>query len=192
MKRAVFLDRDGTINYDVGYLNHPDQLEFIPGAVEAIRMLREAGFSIVVITNQAGIAKGLIPEEQLPKINAAFSRMLDEVDAACDGLYYCPHHPEGKVEDYARACDCRKPAPGMLLQAAEDLDIDLVRSYVVGDKSSDVQLGHNVGATAVMVLTGHGRDEQKQYPADYTPPHYTCNTLYEAAQWILEQEGRDS
>jgi D-glycero-D-manno-heptose 1,7-bisphosphate phosphatase len=186
MKQAVFLDRDGTINRDIGYLNHPDQLELIPGAAEAIRLLNNASFLAVVITNQAGVAKGLIPEEQLPAIQEAFFSLLQKEGAEIDGYYFCPHYPEGSVEKYACPCECRKPAPGLLVKASEDMNIDLKSSYVVGDKVSDVQLAHNVEATAVLVLTGYGRDELNRYPKEYAPPHYTCNDLYEAVQWILK------
>ena len=187
MKKTVFLDRDGTINQDIGYLNHPDQLELIPRAADAIRLLNDAGFLVVVITNQAGVAKGLIPEEQLPAIQEAFFSLLQKEGAEIDGYYFCPHYPEGSVEKYTCSCECRKPAPGLLLKASEDMDIDFKRSYVVGDKVSDVQLAHNVGATGVLVLTGYGRDELNRYPEDYAPSHYTCNDLYDAVQWILKQ-----
>ncbi len=188
MNRAVFLDRDGTIIHDVGYLNHPDRLSLIPGALESIRMLRAWGYLVVVVTNQAGIAKGLIEPDMLPEIHRAFAALLRQGGAEVDGIYFCPHHPEGCVEQYARACSCRKPAPGMLLQAADDHDIDLTRSYVVGDKVSDVQLGHNAGAAAIMVLTGYGREHLNSYPAGCRPPDFICSNLFEAAQWVLQQE----
>ncbi len=187
MRPAIFLDRDGTINQDVGYLNHPDQLELIPGAARALKILNSAGFPIVIITNQAGVAKGLIAEEQLPAIKEAFFEILEKQGLKVDGYYYCPHHPGGSVEKYAQKCECRKPAPGLLLKASRDLNIDLKRSYVVGDKASDVQLAHNVGATGIMVLTGHGREDLRTYPEDYALPHHTCKDLYEAVQWILRQ-----
>lgn len=187
LRPAVFLDRDGTINQDVGYLNHPDQLELIAGAAAAVRLLNRAGLAVVVISNQAGIAKGLIREEMMPVIHAAFVNMLAREGAAIDGFYYCPHHPEGTIAPYARTCDCRKPAPGLARRAASELGLDLGSSYVVGDKVSDVRLAHNVGASAVMVKTGHGSHELQTYPADCGPPRYVARDLSDAVQWILQQ-----
>ncbi len=188
MKPAVFLDRDGTINRDVGYVNHPDQLELIPRSAEAIRMLNNAEHPVVVITNQAGIAKGIFREEDLPTVHEAFVQMLAGEGARIDGFYFCPHHPAGTVEKFTRTCACRKPAPGLLHQAGRDMNIELSQAWVVGDKASDVQLAHNVGATAVMVLTGHGSSQWREYPSACTAPHHVCNNLYEATQWILNSK----
>jgi len=172
MKQAVFLDRDGTINVDVGYLSHPDQFTLLPHALEALRLLSDSGLTLVIITNQAGVARGLIPPERLPVIQRAFLGMMRANDIPIAGYYSCPHHPEGVLPEYRCECECRKPAPGLLLQAARELDIDVQRSYVVGDKASDVQLAHNAGATGILVLTGEGRKHQHSYPPEYTPPAY--------------------
>jgi len=184
--QAVFLDRDGTINTEVGYLNHPDQLELIPRSALAIKLLNEAGFKTVVITNQAGIAKGLLQETLLPEIHRRLSVLLDEEGARIDAFYYCPHHPEAAVEQYRIECQCRKPFPGMVLQAAAELGIDMTRSYVIGDKSCDIALAHNVGARAIMVMTGYGPIELKRHrEAHLAPPHFTAHDLYDAVQFIL-------
>ena len=184
--QAVFLDRDGTINTEVGYLNHPDQLELIPGSALAIKLLNEAGFKTVVITNQAGIAKGLLQENQLPEIHRRLSALLDKEGARIDRFYYCPHHPEAVVEQYRMECQCRKPLPGMVLQAANELGIDATRSYVIGDKSCDIELAHNVGARAIMVMTGYGPVELSRLrEAQLTLPHFTAADLYDAVQCIL-------
>lgn len=184
--KAVFLDRDGTINTDVGYLNHPDQLELIPRSALAIKLLNEAGFKTVVITNQAGIAKGLLQETLLPEIHKRLSVLLDEEGARIDKFYYCPHHPEAAVEQYRMDCQCRKPFPGMVLQAANELGIDATRSYVIGDKSCDIELAHNVGARAIMVMTGYGPVELNRLrEAHLAPPHFTAHDLYGAVQFIL-------
>lgn len=184
--QAVFLDRDGTINTEVGYLNHPDQLELIPRSALAIKLLNEAGFKTVVITNQAGIAKGLLQENQLPEIHRRLSALLDKEGARIDRFYYCPHHPEAVVEQYRMECQCRKPFPGMVLQAANELGIDATRSYVIGDKSCDIELAHNVGARAIMVLTGYGPVELNRLrEAQLAPPHFTAADLYDAVQYIL-------
>jgi len=184
-KKAVFLDRDGTVNREVHYLSHPDQLELLEGAAASIALLNQAGFLVVVITNQAGVAKGFIRDDALPLIRDAFMGLLENQGACIDGYYQCPHHPEGTVKEYTRTCDCRKPAPGLLFQASRDLDIDLSRSYVVGDKLSDVMLAQHVGATGIMVLTGHGRNELGSYPETVPPPDYTGRDIYDAVQWIL-------
>jgi len=182
MKRAVFLDRDGTINEDVNYLNHPDQIELISGSAEGIKLLSENGFIVVVITNQSGVARGIIEEEKLPLIKDRFCRLLEEKGAKIDGYYYCPHYLKGKVEKYAVKCDCRKPAPGMLKQAAEDLDIDLKGSYVVGDKVCDIELGKNVGAVSILVKTGYGKSEAENCESS---SDHTAENLLDAAQWII-------
>ncbi len=188
MTRAVFLDRDGTINVDVGYLNHPDQMELIPRAGDAIRLLNEAGFKAVVVTNQAGIARGLLQEELLPAIHQRLSALLDQEKARIDGYYYCPHHPEAAIEQYRIACQCRKPFPGLIRTAAADLGIDVARSWVIGDKSCDIELAHNVGAGAVMVMTGYGKTELALHEeSQRQPPHHIAADLYAAAQWILRE-----
>jgi D-glycero-D-manno-heptose 1,7-bisphosphate phosphatase len=184
--KAVFLDRDGTINTDVGYLNHPDQLELIPRSALAIKLLNEAGFKTVVITNQAGIAKGLLQETLLPEIHQRLSMLLDKEGARIDRFYYCPHHPEAAVEQYRMDCQCRKPFPGLVLEAAAELGIDATRSYVIGDKSCDIEIAHNVGARAIMVMTGYGPVELNRLrEAHLAPPHFTAADLYDAVQCIL-------
>lgn len=189
--QAVFLDRDGTINTDIGYLNHPDQLELIPRAAHAIKLLNDAGFITVVITNQAGIAKGFLHEALIPEIHNRLSALLNTENARIDRFYYCPHHPEAAVEHYRIACQCRKPLPGLVFQAARELEIDVLHSYVVGDKSCDIELAHNVGATAIMVLTGYGtRELTKHREANLKPPHYIAPDLYDAVQLILNDSSK--
>jgi len=190
MTRAIFLDRDGTINTEAGYLNHPDQVQLIPRAGAAIKLLNKAGFIVIVITNQAGIAKGLVREELLPAIHQKLAQLLARQGAAIDGFYYCPHHPEGTVEQYKISCDCRKPLPGMLLRAARELSIDLSASYVIGDKSCDIELGRNAGAPSILVLTGYGVTELARHrEARLAPPDYIALDLYDAAYWILKESG---
>jgi len=183
MKKAVFLDRDGTINKEVNYLNHPDQIELIPGSAEGIKLLNDNGFTVVVITNQSGVARGIIEEEKLFLIKDRLCSLLKEKGAGIDGYYYCPHYLQGKVKKYAVKCDCRKPDPGMLKQAAENLDIDLKGSYVVGDKVCDIELGKNVGAVSIMVKTGYGESEAKNCEPS---PDHTAENLFDAAQWIIK------
>jgi len=189
MKPAVFLDRDGTINVDVGYLCHPDQITLLSNAVEGLRLLHDHGLALVIITNQAGVARGLIPPERLSVIQRAFLRLMRSHAIPVAGYYCCPHHPEGIVAEYRRVCECRKPAPGLVLQAARELELDLERSYVIGDKASDVQLAHNTHTTGILVLTGEGRQHLESYPPDFKPPHMVCDDLYDAARWIVGREG---
>jgi D,D-heptose 1,7-bisphosphate phosphatase len=192
MNLAVFLDRDGTVNVDVGYLCHPDQITLLSRAIEGLQVLRDCGLALVIITNQAGVARGLIPPEQLPVIQRAFLRLMRSHAIPIAGYYACPHHPEGILPAYRRVCDCRKPAPDLVLQAARELDLDVQRSYVIGDKPSDVQLAHNTGATGILVLTGEGRKHLDNYPPDFGTPHMVCADLYEAAKWIAARESKDS
>ena len=155
-RRAVFLDRDGTINVDHGYVCRAEEFEIIPGAPEAIRRLRDAGFQVIVVTNQAGIARGYYGETELHALHCHLDRELERSGTAIDAYYYCPHHPEQGIGPFRRDCECRKPLPGMLRQAAADRAIDLEGSYLVGDKLSDIQAGLAAGCTPILVLTGYG------------------------------------
>lgn len=187
-QRAVFLDRDGTICEDLGYINSINQIHLIPKSAEAIRLLNQKGFRVVVITNQSGVARGVIPEENLANIHAELLRQLKEEKAFLDGMYYCPHHPTDGYPPYLQDCTCRKPGTGLLERAALDLDLDLTVSYMVGDHFSDVECGKRVGAKTVLLLTGHGRqtlERQQEWPFQ---PDYIAHDLYEAVLWILQQE----
>jgi D-glycero-D-manno-heptose 1,7-bisphosphate phosphatase len=190
MKRAVFLDRDGTVNEEVGYLSDLNQLRLIPGAAAAIRRLNEAGLLVVLVTNQSGVARGYFPESFVHETHALLGRMLEAAGARLDGIYYCPHHPKAGSTDLTRECDCRKPATGLLDRAAADLHIDLVRSYMVGDKWSDVELGQRAGCRAVLVRTGFGHDDPGNVrPSGLREPDCTSHDLAEAVDWILGQSG---
>jgi D-glycero-D-manno-heptose 1,7-bisphosphate phosphatase len=151
--RAVFIDRDGTINVDKDYLTDPDDIEFIEGSPEAIRLANDLGLKVVVISNQSGVARGLMSESQVESVNAQLIRMLRDKGATVDAMYYCPHHP-----DYGERvkCNCRKPDIGMLLKAKEKFDLDLGKSFVIGDKWSDIKCGENAGARTSLVKTGYG------------------------------------
>jgi D-glycero-D-manno-heptose 1,7-bisphosphate phosphatase len=188
MNPAVFLDRDGTINEDVGYLNHPDQLSLLPHAIEGLRLLCDSGLLLVIVTNQSGVARGLIPPGQLSVIEQAFRELLRSNAIPLAGYYTCPHYPDAKLCKYRSTCDCRKPAPGLVHQAARELNIDVERSWVIGDKASDVQLAHNAGARGILVLTGEGQKHLDAYPTEYSPPNAVCRDLVEAAHWIIAHE----
>ena len=186
-RRAVFLDRDGTINQEVGYLHRVEDFVFIPGAPEAIRLLRGAGFLVVVVTNQAGIARGLYDEAALERLHEHLAVELAAAGTGIDASYFCPHHPRHGVGPYQVDCACRKPLPGMLLQAAADLGIALADSWLVGDKLSDIQAGLAAGCRPVLVRTGYGTATEPSLPAGVT----ACDDLLAAARLILAGEGRE-
>lgn len=152
---AIFLDRDGTINVDHGYVHEIDNFQFIDGVIDAMRELKEMGFALVIVTNQSGIARGMYSEEQFMQLTEWMDWSLADRDIDLDGIYFCPHLPDASVENYRQQCDCRKPQPGMILSAAEELDIDLAASYIVGDKIDDVMAGKAAGVgKTVLVRTG--------------------------------------
>jgi len=155
-KKAIFLDRDGVINKEVSYLSNPNDFEFIEGSIEALKILKQKGFLIIIITNQAGIARGFFTEETLEAIHSKMIRILKQNNIELDDIYYCPHHP-----DFTGLCDCRKPNTGMLLKAQLEYNIDLTNSYIVGDTLNDIQTGKAARCKTVLVLTGYGKEEQK-------------------------------
>lgn len=181
---AVFLDRDGTIVREVDYLRRPDRMRLLPHAADAIRRLRHGGFAVVLATNQSGIARGLLTEADLADIHEALRRRLARRRARLDGIYYCPHHPEFGGAAYRRECDCRKPAPGMLLRAAWELGLDLARSFAVGDSERDLEAGRRAGCRTVLVRTGYGRAAEARGAA----ADHVADDLAAAADWILRRE----
>ena len=186
MRPAVFVDRDGTIIEEAGYLDRFDLIVPYPWSARALRDLETAGYAIVVVTNQAGVARGIFDERFVQQVHERLDAMLRAEGVHVDGYYYCPHHPEGIVDGYRRVCDCRKPAPGLVRAAARDLDLDLSRSYVIGDKWLDVGLAQNVGATGILVRTGYGRGVESA-PPDGVRAEAVADTLLEAAAWILSR-----
>jgi D-glycero-D-manno-heptose 1,7-bisphosphate phosphatase len=181
---AVFLDRDGTLIEDVGYLDTLDRVTFFPWTVDTIRALNHAGLAVVVVTNQSGIARGLFTEAFVEETHRHLAARLAAGGARVDAYYYCPHHPRGTVDPYSRRCDCRKPAPGLINRAVNELGLDAARSFVVGDKWLDVQLGHAVGARAILVRTGTGAVEERR-PPDGVTADAVVDNLAAAASWIL-------
>ncbi len=187
-KPAVFLDRDGTINEQMGYINHTCRFQLLPGAAEAIKKLNDAGIPVVVVSNQSGLARGYFPEELLVAVHEKMNKLLAEAGAHVDGIYYCPHHPEAKEERFRVECNCRKPKPGLVLQASEEMGLDPKQSYVVGDRWSDIKTAANCGATSILVRTGYGRgDEQYIGPHQEIQPDFKADDLSEAVAWILNQ-----
>jgi D-glycero-D-manno-heptose 1,7-bisphosphate phosphatase len=186
VKPAVFLDRDGTLIEDVGYLDRLDRIAFFPWTVDAIRALNRAGLAVVVITNQSGIARGLFTEAFVEETHRHLSARLAAGGARIDAYYYCPHHPDGVVEAYRYRCDCRKPAGGMVNQAVGDLGLDPARSFVVGDKWLDVGLARTVGARGILVRTGTGATEEAR-PQPGISADAIVDNLAAAASWILRK-----
>ncbi len=176
---VVFLDRDGTINEEVGYLSNPSDLRLIPGAASGIQALNQAGFKIIIVTNQSGLARGYFSLSTLEEIHR---RLLDELalrGAYIDGIYFCPHHPE-------EGCNCRKPRTGLVERAIRELGLDISRAYVVGDKKIDLLLAKNIGAKAVLVLTGYGQHELALLKKEKTVfPDIIAADLKEAAKLII-------
>ena len=186
MKPAVFLDRDGTINEQMGYINHIDRFHLLDGVTDAIRRLNIAGIPVVVVTNQSGLARGYFPESLLEEVHRKMELLLALDNAHVDGIYVCPHHLEAKEAKFRVDCDCRKPKKGLFVRAARELGLDLARSYVVGDRWSDLKAAASFGARGILVLTGYGRGDYEYIgPQQQIQPHYVAENLQEAVDWIL-------
>jgi D-glycero-D-manno-heptose 1,7-bisphosphate phosphatase len=180
MRRAVFLDRDGTINIEKDYLYRVTDFEFIPGVPEAIRILNQSGFMVVVVTNQSGVARGYYTEDDVTNLHRHINRELEAHHAHVDAWFYCPHHPDGRGS-YALPCRCRKPLPGMLQEAAARFNIDLELSIMIGDKRADIEAGEAAGCRTILVRTGYGATDER-----YAAPHtLVCNDLLSAVK-VLE------
>jgi D-glycero-D-manno-heptose 1,7-bisphosphate phosphatase len=186
---AAFLDRDGTIIEEVGYLDRPDRLDLYPWSIAAIRALNLAGLRVVLVTNQSGIARGFFTPEMLERIHAHMDDLLAAGGARIDAYYYCPHHPDGKVPEFAMKCECRKPGPGLVERAVRELGIDPRESVVIGDRWLDVALARAVGARGVLVRTGYGVTEEGRPPQGLSADAVVDN-LAGAASWVLQNLGR--
>jgi len=187
-RRAVFIDRDGTISEEVGYVNHPSRYRVFPYAAEAIRRLNEAGWLAILVTNQAGVARGYFTEDVIGAVHTLLTRELERGGARLDAIYYCPHHPSVGEPPYRFDCDCRKPRPGLIRRAADDLDIDLAGSWMVGDRYSDTELALNAGTRAALVLSGYGRGEWEYQRAAWRhQPDLVAENLLEAVQTITKE-----
>jgi D-glycero-D-manno-heptose 1,7-bisphosphate phosphatase len=185
LKRAVFLDRDGTLNHDVGYTHKIEDLRLLDGVVEGLQLISEMGFSLIVTTNQAGIARGYFTEQQMHDFNRHLLEIFRFYSIIIDGIYFCPYHATAGIGSYKRESNWRKPQPGMILQAAKDRQIDLSRSYAIGDKKSDILAGQAAGCTSILVLTGLAGTDQVEATA---LPDYVASDLLEAAKIIKDTE----
>ncbi len=192
MHPAVFLDRDGTISEEVGYVNHIDRFRLYPWSAGAIALLNRAGLKTILVTNQSGVARGYFPESLLASVHEKMVSELARDGARLDAIYYCPHHPDGCVPGFTMTCDCRKPANGMILRASRELSLDLRSSYVVGDRYNDLAAGISCGARTILVLSGYGRGEY-QYQRETWPrqPEYIARDLLQAAEWIAGDAASD-
>ena len=189
MRPAVFIDRDGTMLDELGYVTPASEIRIYPFAADAIARIGAAGWPVVVITNQGGIALGLYDHAFVDATHAELARTIAQSGAEITGWYYCPHHPEGKVPEFTQACECRKPGIGMLQAAARDLALDLAASWVIGDQWRDIELAHRAGARSVLVRTGYGATLEADWPADVAPPTIVCDDLLAAATHIV-QDGK--
>ena len=181
LRPAVFLDRDGTLCEEVGYLNHVSRFRMFPFATAALRRLNDAGYPVIIVSNQSGVARGYFPESLVQQVNQVMVRRLSEAGAKVDAVYYCPH---GSSDN----CDCRKPKTGMPERAVREHCIDLQRSFVVGDRYGDIQLAHNAGARVILVRTGYGEGEIAWHSAEWSAaPDFIAGDLTEAVDWILRQ-----
>jgi len=183
---AVFLDRDGTINAEVGYLDSLEKLKIIPEAFEAIRLINQNGMKAVVITNQSGVARGLFSEEFVQTVHAIIQEQLKARKAFIDAFYHCPHHPTEGQGVYLQTCNCRKPAPGLLFKAADEMEIDLGRSYMIGDMPKDVEAAKKAGAKGILVRTGYGQEHR----AFDVEPDYIAGNILDAVRWILKDKDK--
>jgi D-glycero-D-manno-heptose 1,7-bisphosphate phosphatase len=188
-RRAVFIDRDGTISEEVGYVNHPSRYRVFPYSAEAVRMLNAAGWLAILITNQAGVARGYFAESVIADVHALLADELQSGGARLDAIYYCPHHPTVGEPPYRLDCDCRKPLPGLVRRAAAEFDIDLAASWMVGDRYGDVEFARNAGVRPAFVLSGYGRGEWEYQRAAWRhEPELVADNLLEAVREILRRE----
>lgn len=188
MTRAVFIDRDGTLSEEVGYINHPERFRLFPYAGEAIRRLNESGWLAIVTTNQAGVARGYFSEEMIETVHKDMEDRLALYGARLDAIYYCAHHPSVGEQPYRVDCNCRKPKPGLITQAAADFDIDLKNSWMVGDRYSDIQMARNAGVKSAFVLSGYGRGEWEHQRQWWTEqPDMVAENLLQVVLTIIEE-----
>ncbi|MBI3932483.1 MAG: HAD family hydrolase [Acidobacteria bacterium] len=181
------MDRDGTLSHEVGYVNHPSRFRLYPWSVDAVRLVNRGGYLAVVVTNQAGVARGYFPESVIHEVHGVLKAAMDAGGARLDGVYYCPHHPSVGEPPYRLDCDCRKPRPGLLKRAAAELGIDMARSWVVGDRLGDLELAWSVGAKGAMVKSGYGLGEMTYHaPRWARPPDLVADHLLEAVERILD------
>ena len=190
--KALYLDRDGTLIQERGHISSPRQVRFITGADKALRIFRKHGFSIVVISNQSGVARGILTENQVKKVNQHIRAALEKKGVEVEEIYYCPHHPDFGSSKYRRNCRCRKPAPGMVRKAQKRFNLFGAISYVIGDKLTDIELAGRIKGKGILVLSGYGKEELSK-PENHTHrPDFVAKNLVEAAKWVASDLSRTS
>ena len=182
---AVFLDRDGTINEQMGYINHPSRFLILPGVAEAIGLLNRNDYLVIIISNQSGVARGYFPIDLVHEVHDLLNEALREKDCAVDGIFFCPHHPRGFVPEYRQECDCRKPKTGLIDQTRKAFDIDMSNSYVVGDRYLDIELANRLNLKGILVKTGYGRGEIEHILPGKQQPAHIAEDLLRAVEWIV-------
>jgi D-glycero-D-manno-heptose 1,7-bisphosphate phosphatase len=186
---AVFIDRDGTVNEQMGYINHLSRFIMLPGVPEAIGLLNKNGFLAIIVSNQSGVARGYCPIELVHEVHDFLAASLKDKGAFLDGVFFCPHHPRGVVSEFALDCDCRKPGTGLVDQARRALEVDMARSYVVGDRCLDMEMAHRTGVKGILVKTGYGLGEIEHIlPGSAHKPVHIAQDLFDAVRWILDRE----
>jgi len=176
--KTVFIDRDGTINANTGYIKTPDDFKIYKGVAEGIKILNNMGYKVIIITNQSGIARGFFNEEMLEKIHEKMKKELSEKGATVDAIYFCPHHPDEK-------CNCRKPEPGMLQKAMKDFDVDVQKSFIIGDRMLDVEAGNKIGVKTVLVPENKKKVDIEMQESNITPD-IVCDDFYSGVEWIVK------
>jgi D-glycero-D-manno-heptose 1,7-bisphosphate phosphatase len=188
-RRAVFMDRDGTISEEIGYVNHPSRYRVFPYAARAVRLLNEAGWLAILVTNQAGVARGYFTEDMIGAVHDRLKQELARGEARLDAIYYCAHHPSVGEPPYRLDCDCRKPKPGLIQRAAADFQIDLAGSWMIGDRYSDIEMARNAGVRSAFVMSGYGRGEwEYQRAAWKREPDLVAEDLLEAVREIVNSK----
>lgn len=188
-KPAVFIDRDGTVNEQMGYINHPDRFIILPHVAEAFRVLNKNEFLAIIVSNQSGVARGYFPIELVEHIHALMKESLMREGASVDGIFFCPHYPKGNVREYSIECECRKPKTGLIKKACEHFDIDLSRSYVIGDHYTDMELAERAALKGILVKTGYGKGViEYNLPEMKFTPSYIAEDLLDAVKWIMKKE----
>ena len=189
---AVFVDRDGTINEQMGYINHLSRFRILPGVPQAVRMLNRHGFLVLVVTNQSGVARGYYPLDLVKTLHQLLITRIREKNGNIDGIFFCPHHPAGSVPEFSHNCDCRKPKTGLIEQACKSFEIDLPRSFLVGDMCTDMELAQRAGVPGVLVKTGYGLGEIEYIlPHKTAKPAHIAEDLLGAVRWILGRRDVD-
>ncbi len=180
------MDRDGTVNEQMGYINHPDRFVLLPGAGKAIRLLNESDYLAIIVSNQSGVARGYFPLDLVHQVHDKMHRLIKKDGAVLDGVYFCPHYPNGKIPALGITCDCRKPGTGLIEKAEASFDIDMGNSWVIGDRSTDIKMARRAGLKNILVKTGYGRgDLQYVFPELPFQPDHVAEDLLDAVEWIL-------